>query len=206
MKTFNLTPFPNSFRQYCVESELLPIELHVTLSDIINGEGHIDDMFPYFYQHATTMFPHLTCLEELKTICDLRRPMNWYPEARGLSRKVIYHAGRWKRIDLFAHCLLLSPTNFPTSHHSGPTNSGKTYHAINDFFNAQSGIYCGPLRMLASEIYNKSNDKKTPCDLVTGERQICVNEVGDSYAGSSWMVTGEKSFVGKIGVEKVTRG
>ena len=94
MKTFNLTPFPNSFRQYCVESELLPIELHVTLSDIINGEGHIDDMFPYFYQHATTMFPHLTCLEELKTICDLRRPMNWYPEARGLSRKVIYHAGR----------------------------------------------------------------------------------------------------------------
>ena len=59
----------------------------------------------------------------------------------------------------------------------GPTNSGKTYHAINEFFNASSGIYCGPLRMLATEIFNKSNLKKTPCDLVTGERQICVNEV-----------------------------
>ena len=83
----------SSFRQFCVESDLLPIELHITLSDIVNGDGHIDDMFPYFYQHATTMFPHLTCLEELKTICDLRRPMNWYPEARGLQRKIIYHTG-----------------------------------------------------------------------------------------------------------------
>lgn len=141
-----------NFRQFCVESELLPIELHITLSDIINGDGHVDDLFPYFYQHATTMFPHLTCLEELKTICDLSRPMNWYPEARGLTRRIIYHAG--------------------------PTNSGKTYHAINDFFNASSGIYCGPLRMLASEIFNKSNAKLTPCDLVTGERQISVNEDG----------------------------
>ena len=77
-----------------MESELLPIELHITLSDIINGDGHVDDLFPYFYQHATTMFPHLTCLEELKTICDLSRPMNWYPEARGLTRRIIYHAGQ----------------------------------------------------------------------------------------------------------------
>jgi len=43
--------------------------------------------------------------------------------------------------------------------HAGPTNSGKTFHALERFLNAKSGVYCGPLKLLASEVFNKSNEK-----------------------------------------------
>jgi len=55
-----------------------------------------------------------------------------YPEARAIQRKIIYHAG--------------------------PTNSGKTHHALERFMNAKSGVYCGPLRLLAFQVFQKLND------------------------------------------------
>ena len=54
-----------------------------------------------------------------------------YPEARALQRKIIYHAG--------------------------PTNSGKTYHALERYRTAKSGVYCGPLKLLAVEVFDKTN-------------------------------------------------
>jgi len=134
-----------SFRKFCVESTQLPVDLHIVLSDILQGSGNVDDIFPYFLQHCYEIFPHLACMDDLKKISDLRLPANWYPEARSLERKFIFHAG--------------------------PTNSGKTYQAMERFINAKSGIYCGPLKLLASEVYQKSNAAGTPCDLVTGEER-----------------------------------
>ncbi|XP_013113540.2 ATP-dependent RNA helicase SUV3 homolog, mitochondrial [Stomoxys calcitrans] len=140
-----------SFRRFCIESENLPVDLHITFSDIFNGAGHVDDIFPYFIRHAKTIFPHLDCMDDLKKISDLRTPANWYPSARAITRKIVFHAG--------------------------PTNSGKTYHAMERFLNAKSGVYCGPLKLLATEVFNKSNEKGTPCDLVTGEeRKYGINE------------------------------
>lgn len=60
-----------------------------------------------------------------------------YPEARAIQRKVIFHAG--------------------------PTNSGKTYHAIQRFLAAKSGVYCGPLKLLAHEIFEKTNTAVRLC-------------------------------------------
>lgn len=125
--------------------ENLPADLHITISDILQGAGHIDDIFPYFLQHARKIFPHLECMDDLKKISDLRTPANWYPSARAMNRRIIFHAG--------------------------PTNSGKTYHALKRFLEAKSGVYCGPLKLLATEVFNKSNDLGTPCDLVTGEER-----------------------------------
>ncbi|KAL7307924.1 hypothetical protein TKK_0000017 [Trichogramma kaykai] len=139
----------NSFRKYCVEAESLPVDLHVTISDIIQGAGNITDIFPYFMRHAKEIFPHIDCLDDLKKISDLRTPANWYPTARSINRKIIFHAG--------------------------PTNSGKTYHALERFIGASSGVYCGPLKLLAAEVFNKCNSKGTPCDLVTGEERKLVN-------------------------------
>lgn len=133
-----------SFRRHCLEHDLPP-DLHITISDILQGAGHVDDLFPYFLRHARRAFPHLDCLEDLKKISDLRTPANWYPEARSMDRKIIFHAG--------------------------PTNSGKTYHAMERFLKSKSGVYCGPLKLLATEIYHKSNKSGTPCDLVTGEER-----------------------------------
>ena len=55
-----------------------------------------------------------------------------FPEARAMKRKFVFHAG--------------------------PTNSGKTHKALERFQKVKSGIYCGPLRLLASEVYQKTND------------------------------------------------
>ncbi|KAG6448066.1 hypothetical protein O3G_MSEX005306 [Manduca sexta] len=133
-----------SFRRHCLEHDLPP-DLHITISDILQGAGHVDDLFPYFLRHARLAFPHLDCLEDLKKISDLRTPANWYPEARNMNRKIVFHAG--------------------------PTNSGKTYHAMERFLQAKSGVYCGPLKLLATEIYHKSNKHGTSCDLITGEER-----------------------------------
>ncbi|CAH0717326.1 unnamed protein product, partial [Brenthis ino] len=133
-----------SFRRHCLEHDLPP-DLHIIISDILLDAGHVDDLFPYFLRHARLAFPHLDCLDDLKKISDLRTPASWYPQARNLSRKIIFHAG--------------------------PTNSGKTYHAMEKFLTSKSGVYCGPLKLLATEIYHKSNSKGTPCDLITGEER-----------------------------------
>jgi ATP-dependent RNA helicase SUPV3L1/SUV3 len=37
-------------------------------------------------------------------------------------------------------------------YHQGPTNSGKTYVALQRFMKAANGIYCSPLRLLAMEV------------------------------------------------------
>ena len=42
--------------------------------------------------------------------------------------------------------------------HAGPTNSGKTHSAIEKFRAASTGVYCGPLRLLATEVFRRTND------------------------------------------------
>lgn len=122
-----------SFRKYVLEMTSLGAALHIILNDICCGAGHIDDMFPYFMRHAKMIFPMLDCMEDLRKISDLRVPANWYPEARAIQRKVVFHAG--------------------------PTNSGKTFQAIQRFLAAKTGVYCGPLKLLAHEIFAKTNDE-----------------------------------------------
>ncbi|XP_024942536.1 ATP-dependent RNA helicase SUV3 homolog, mitochondrial isoform X2 [Cephus cinctus] len=139
-----------SFRCYCLETKSLPVDLHVVISDILQGAGHVADIFPYFIRHAKQMFPHIECLDDLKKISDLRSPANWYPVARAKTRKIVFHAG--------------------------PTNSGKTYHALERFMTAKSGVYCGPLKLLATEVFQKTNERGVPCDLVTGEERKFAND------------------------------
>jgi len=55
--------------------------------------------------------------------------------------------------------------------HVGPTNSGKTYSSLQDLKKAECGVYLGPLRLLAWEVYDKMNQAGTPCTLLTGEEQ-----------------------------------
>ena len=95
--------------------------------DIFTARRHEDDIYPYFLNHARKVFPHLECMDDLRLISDLSDPTNWYPEARSIQRKVIFH--------------------------SGPTNSGKTYHALERFYSSKGpAVYCGPLKLLAVEV------------------------------------------------------
>uniref|UniRef100_A0A1D1YJ35 RNA helicase n=1 Tax=Anthurium amnicola TaxID=1678845 RepID=A0A1D1YJ35_9ARAE len=76
---------------------------------------------------------------------DLTCPHTWYPNARRKKRKVFLHMG--------------------------PTNSGKTYNALKRLETSPSGIYCGPLRLLAWEVANRLNKANVPCDLITGQER-----------------------------------
>ncbi|KAJ4835748.1 RNA helicase [Turnera subulata] len=81
-------------------------------------------------------------------LTDLTRPHAWYPKARSKTRKVFLHVG--------------------------PTNSGKTYHALKRLESSSSGIYCGPLRLLAWEVAKRLNKASVPCDLITGQERDTV--------------------------------
>jgi ATP-dependent RNA helicase SUPV3L1/SUV3 len=78
-------------------------------------------------------------------LADLRYPIEWFPATRAIQRTVHLHVG--------------------------PTNSGKTYHALQKLEAAATGVYAGPLRLLAHEVYSRFNAKGKPCALVTGEER-----------------------------------
>ncbi|MCJ1465939.1 RNA helicase [Pseudocyphellaria aurata] len=85
-----------------------------------------------------------------KKIADLRFPTQWYPKTQEIQRSLHLHVG--------------------------PTNSGKTYHALKRLEQAESGIYASPLRLLAHEVYMRLNANGTPCHLVTGDERMTTNE------------------------------
>ncbi len=56
----------------------------------------------------------------------------------------------------------------------GPTNSGKTFQALNSLIAAPSGIYLAPLRLLAMEVRDKLMQAGIACNLITGEERELV--------------------------------
>ena len=83
--------------------------------------------------------------EELlaKTIRDFKQ---LYPLARSLNREIIFNVG--------------------------PTNSGKTYSALQELKSADTGFYLAPLRLLALEGYEDLRKNGVNCSLITGEEEI----------------------------------
>lgn len=59
--------------------------------------------------------------------------------------------------------------------HVGPTNSGKTYDALEALKKAKKGVYLAPLRLLAFEIYDRLNEAGVKCNMITGEEEIIVD-------------------------------
>ena len=60
----------------------------------------------------------------------------------------------------------------------GPTNTGKTYQAIETMLSFDSGMIGFPLRLLAREVYDKVIKKVDPkkVALITGEEKIIPSE------------------------------
>ncbi|KAH9812556.1 P-loop containing nucleoside triphosphate hydrolase protein [Melampsora americana] len=97
-------------------------------------------------------------LSSLSSLIDLRRPQDRYPDARRYKRQIHLHVG--------------------------PTNSGKTHSALRALHGAHTGVYAGPLRLLAHEVFTRMNKGQIAhdlapraCNLITGEEQRTV-EIG----------------------------
>lgn len=95
--------------------------------------------------------PTLSKLQHLQKLTDFTYPGEEFPAARQLRRKLILHVG--------------------------PTNSGKTHSALVALARAKTGVYAGPLRLLAHEVFSRFNEGKIGdegkrvCNLITGEEQ-----------------------------------
>jgi len=81
--------------------------------------------------------------------CDIKA---LYPLARELNRKLYFYVG--------------------------PTNSGKTYQAMQEMSSADTGTYLAPLRLLALENYESLKSQGIPASLVTGEEEVFDEEAG----------------------------
>lgn len=106
----------------------------------------MDDVCKALAVHIQDRHSHL--LEQYQTLdakTDLTKPQEWFPYARLDRRKIIYHGG--------------------------PTNSGKTYQALERLKQAKKGMYVGPLRLLAAEVYEKLTADGIYCNLYTGQDQ-----------------------------------
>ncbi len=67
--------------------------------------------------------------------------------------------------------------------HVGPTNSGKTYQSLERLKQAAQGIYLGPLRLLALEVYETMKAAGVPCTMRTG--QECIEEANSRVTSST---------------------
>lgn len=85
------------------------------------------------------------------------KPETEFPQTRGMQRHFILHVG--------------------------PTNCGKTYHALERLKEASCGVYLGPLRLLALEIYEKMKDAGIACTMLTGEE--CIPEENSRITSST---------------------
>jgi ATP-dependent RNA helicase SUPV3L1/SUV3 len=78
-------------------------------------------------------------------------------------------------------------------YHMGPTNSGKTYHAIQRLAEAERGCYLAPLRLLAGELYDTLNSKGVVTTLLTGE-EVIENEGSTHFSSTIEMARFQEIF------------
>ena len=67
--------------------------------------------------------------------------------------------------------------------HIGPTNSGKTFRSLERLKLADNGVYLGPLRLLALEVFEQMQKYHVPCTMRTG--QECIEEDGSRVMAST---------------------
>ncbi len=67
--------------------------------------------------------------------------------------------------------------------HIGPTNCGKTFHALERLREARQGVYLGPLRLLALEVYERMKEQGISCTMLTGEE--CILEENSTIVSST---------------------
>jgi len=141
----------------------------VGVGDTASAPATLSPLFPLFAAHCLASYAtRIAAYRDVVQALDMRAPHTWHPGARALTRRIIYHAG--------------------------PTNSGKTHAALAALGAAASGVYCGPLRLLAVEVWDELNARGVPTRLVTGQEArdvpgarhtACTVEMADVGAGAT---------------------
>jgi ATP-dependent RNA helicase SUPV3L1/SUV3 len=83
----------------------------------------------------------------------------------------------------------------------GPTNSGKTYQALNDLALHEKGVYLSPLRLLAWEGKEEIEKRGKPTSLITGEERQIVE--GAKFKSQTIETLNFSEEVGAILIDEV---
>lgn len=133
----------------------------IRLDLLVLKESETELLTEKFLEYLRTEMPYEICMRTLKDLCkqytdvgvrgqiiDLvpLKPETEFTQTRAMHRKFILHVG--------------------------PTNCGKTYHALERLKTAANGVYLGPLRLLALEVYERMTEQGIPCTMLTGEECI----------------------------------
>lgn len=123
---------------------LRELKLSLQRTYLIRGLSGLREDIEYrlFAEDLTAKYS-LPNIEHQKKVADLRFPAEWYGQARAMQRTIHLHVG--------------------------PTNSGKTYHALKRLESCKNGFYAGPLRLLAQEVYQRFKASGVSCSLITGD-------------------------------------
>ncbi|KAL2939461.1 DExH-box ATP-dependent RNA helicase DExH18 mitochondrial [Bienertia sinuspersici] len=154
--------FRGFFTRHC-RDDIVKYLLSLGLSDEMEKF-----LFPVFVEFCLEEFPdEIKKFRSMIESADLTKPHTWFPFARAMKRKIVYHCG--------------------------PTNSGKTYNALQRFMEAEKGIYCSPLRLLAMEVFDKVNALGVYCSLLTGQEKKHV-PFSNHVACTVEMVSNDESY------------
>ena len=133
----------------------------IRLDLLVLKESETELLTEKFLEYLRNEMPYEICMRTMKDLCKqytdvgIRgqiidmvplKPETEFQETRTMHRKFILHVG--------------------------PTNCGKTYHALERLKTSASGVYLGPLRLLALEVYEKMRESGVPCTMLTGEERI----------------------------------
>ena len=125
------------------------VEPQITTSKSLKLKEKVKRRINYHFVETIRPLKEKRRKEELlaKTIRDFK---NLFPLARLQKREIIFHVG--------------------------PTNSGKTYEALQYLQEAETGYYLAPLRLLALEGYENLKSHGVGVSLITGEEEIIDEE------------------------------
>ena len=110
----------------------------------------------YYGRFGNEVYSRLVARQKMTEYFSQQTPENFadfYPAARRVKRHIILHLG--------------------------PTNSSKTYEAVEDLKRAEYGVYLAPLRLLAYEQYERLTEAGVACSMITGEERIIAKNATD---------------------------
>jgi ATP-dependent RNA helicase SUPV3L1/SUV3 len=90
---------------------------------------------------------------------------------------------------------LVTPRQRQVILHIGPTNSGKTHHALQRLAQSTAGLYLAPLRLLAWEAADRLNEAGCPTTLLTGEEHVPAEEARVTAATTEMFPRGQYEVV-----------
>lgn len=100
---------------------------------------------------------------------------DYFPRARAMDRRLTFYCG--------------------------PTNSGKTYHALNRLVEAESGAYLAPLRLLALEGQEQLLERGVRASFLTGEERDLRE--GANFTASTIEMFNPQATYGAVVIDEV---